>query len=440
MAFKLLQDTCNRHLMITANDDIVIDGNIRENKKLLAAWVVSSFLSRLDKPEIGTTLKDIGKDQMPINIGRFMDNSRVTSKPCIVPTTDLNHVYISGKTNSGKSCASRVIIEEAAQYKNLNILILDPRNQSAGLFVPEDRESFLSLYPEFGMDRNSVHGYKFDYYTPGQTCGQKLPDNLTRLAQGRSIVSFKWLDDKQRCEEFTKILNAVFTFCSKEESPVTHLLIIVEEAQSFTKKRVDGNAKAAAEKAEIALDRMFRETRKYGCCVVNVSQSSKDFSRDYASVRQNTNTKIFLHNSDIEIDYAADFIGNGRQIVQLPPATAIIFNPAWGVIKVKIRPPYSKVWDFSAEDTAKIIQKPALVRSPLAGSPQRLLELIKEHYDRTGQGMNLSEVAIKFGVSSKRKIQGLVGELEHAGYIKTYRINQRGKPRIIEPVNGGGVD
>ena len=124
----------------------------------------------------------------------------------------------------------------------------------------------------------------------------------------------------------------------------------------------------------------------------------------------------------------------------MPCATAIIFNSAWGVIKVKFKPPYSKIWDFSPEDTARIIQKPALARSPLAGSPQRLLELIKEHYDNTGQGMNLSEAAIKFGVSSKRKIQGLVGELEHAGYIKTYRINQRGKPRIIEPVNDRGVD
>ena len=187
---------------------------------------------------------------------------------------------------------------------------------------------------------------------------------------------------------------------------------------------------------------MVREGRKYGCCVIIDSQSIKDFTRDSASIRQNTNTKIFLHNTDREIDYAADFIGNGRQIVQLPPATAIIFNPAWGVIKVKIRPPYSKVWDFSAEDTAKIIQKATTSpsRLSLADDAQGLLELIKEHYDRTGQGMNLSEVAIKFGISSKRKIQGLVDELEHGGYIKTYRINQRGKPRIIEPVNNGGPD
>ena len=426
--------------MITADEDITVDGNIRDNKKLLAAWAVSNFVSRLDKPEVGAALKDIGKDQMPINIGRFMDNSRVTSKPCILPIARFNHVYISGITGSGKSCTSRVIIEEAAQYKDLSILIITPLNQVAGLFVPEDRESFLSLYHDFGMDRNAAHGYKFDYYAPGQNFSQKLPDDRSQLAKGHSIVVLKWLDEKKRCEYFKEILDSALEWCSKEESPITGLLVIIEEAHRFTKKKADDSAKDAAEKAEIALDRMVREGRKYGCCVIIDSQSIKDFTRDSASIRQNTNTKIFLHNTDREVPYAADFIGDGRQIIQLPLATAMIFNPAWGVIKVKIRPPYSKVWDFSAEDTAKIIQKPALVRSPLAGSPQRLLELIKEHYDRTGQGMNLSEVAIKFGVSSKRKIQGLVGELEHAGYIKTYRINQRGKPRIIEPVNDRGVD
>jgi len=440
MAFKLLQDACNKHLMITANDDITVDGNIRDDKKLLAAWVVSSFVNRLDKPEVGSALKDIGKDQMPINIGRFMDNFRVTSKSCSLPITKFNNIYTSGTTGVGKTCTCRVIIEEAAQYKDLSILIISPRNQAAGLFVPEDRESFLSLYPEFGMDRSSAHGYKFDYYAPGQNFGQKLPDDRSQLAQGHSVVVLKWLGEKQRYEHFKEILNSVFRFCSKEESSVTRLLIVIEEAHCFTKKRADDSAKTAAEKAEIALDRMVREGRKYGCCVIIDSQSIKDFTRDSASIRQNTNTKIFLHNTDREIDYAADFIGNGRQIVQLPPATAIIFNPAWGVIKVKIRPPYSKVWDFSAEDTAKIIQKPALTRPRPTSEANRLLELIKEHYDRTGQGMNLSETAIKFGVSSKRRIQGLVDELEHAGYIKTYRISQRGKPRIIEPVNDGRAD
>jgi hypothetical protein len=51
--------------MITADEDITVDGNIRDNKKLLAAWIFSNFVGHLDKPEVSTTLRDIGKDQMP---------------------------------------------------------------------------------------------------------------------------------------------------------------------------------------------------------------------------------------------------------------------------------------------------------------------------------------------------------------------------------------
>lgn len=440
MAFKILQDTCNEHLMITANEDITIDGNIRDNKKLLAAWIVSNFVSRLDKPEVGTTLRDIGRDQMPANIGLFVNNVTVTSKPCILPIAGFNHAYASGTTGSGKSCTGRVIIEEAAQYEDLNILILDPRNQAAGLFVPEDRESFLSLYPEFGMDRDSAHGYKFKYYAPGKNFGHQLPDDLAQLAHGHSIVSFKWLDDRWRCERFTEILNAVFMLCLKEESPITRLLIIVEEAQCFTKKRVDDNAKKAAERAEIALDRMVREGRKYGCCVINISQTIKDFARDSASIRQNTNTKIFLHNSDREIDYAADFIGDGSRIIQLPPATAIIFNPAWGIIKVKIRPPYSKVWDFSAEETKRLVTSGETPLTVLSSDAQQFLAAIQQYYGEKGHGLNLSQASEQLGISSKRRLQQLLDQLETNGFVKSRKLRERGQPRIIEPITSGGAD
>ena len=227
---------------------------------------------------------------------------------------------------------------------------------------------------------------------------------------------------------------------SKEESPITRLLIIVEEAQCFTKKRVDDNAKNAAEKAEVALDRMVRESRKYGCCVINVSQTIKDFARDSASIRQNTNTKIFLHNSDREIDYAADFIGDGRQIIQLPPGTAMIFNPAWGVIKVKIRPPYSKVWDFSAEDTKKLVtsgETPITVLSPAA---QQLLVVIRQYYGEKGHGLNLSQASESLGISSKRRLQQLLGQLECNGFARSRKLRERGQPRIIEPISSGDAD
>ncbi|MHC4131286.1 MAG: hypothetical protein ACYSSP_08930 [Planctomycetota bacterium] len=236
------------------------------------------------------------------------------------------------------------------------------------------------------------------------------------------------------------ILNSVFRLCSKEESSATRLLIVVEEAQCFTKKRVDDNAKKAGEKAELALDRMVRESRKYGCCVINVSQTIKDFARDSASIRQNANTKIFLHNSDREIDYAADFIGDSRQIIQLQPGTAIIFNPAWGVIKVKIRPPYSKVWDFSEKDTKKLVssgETPLTVLSPAA---QEFLLVIRRYCNDKSCGVNMSQAGKIFGISSKRRLQTLISELEHNNFVRTRKLRERGQPRIIEPISSADAD
>ena len=44
---------------------------------------------------------------------------------------------------------------------------------------------------------------------------------------------------------FARILDAVFLACAKEESPSLRLLIAVEEAQLFTKRRVGPEAKEA---------------------------------------------------------------------------------------------------------------------------------------------------------------------------------------------------
>ena len=312
--FRLLREATEKHTMVTPNADIRLDGAVKDDQKLLAARVVSTLVTRLDQPDATTNLKDISKEAMPANVGLIVKNGSVTDNQFDLPLAKCNHTYLSGTTGSGKSYMGRVIVEEAALHEDLNILILDPANQSAGLLVPEDRESILSLYPDFGMKPESARGFDFKYYAPGPSIGKQLPRDLSVLGKGRVIVSLKGLNDRERCKLFYNIIDAIFNDYSSEESATLRLLVVVEEAQRFTKKRVTEDAKAAGEQAENALDRIVREGRKYGCYVNIQSQSIKDFARDSASIRQNTNTKIFLHNSDREVDYAADFIGDGRQI------------------------------------------------------------------------------------------------------------------------------
>ncbi|RKY10511.1 MAG: hypothetical protein DRP56_00780 [Planctomycetota bacterium] len=438
--FRLLREATEKHTMVTPNTDIRIDDAIKDDQKLLAARVVSTLVTRLDKSDATASLKDLTKDAMPANIGRIVKNGNITNDPFDLPLAKCNHTYLSGTTGSGKSYMGRVIVEEAARYEDLNILVLDPANQSAGLLVPEDRESILSLYPGFGMKPESARGFDFNYYAPAHSIGKSLPRDLSALGKGRVIVSFKGLNDNQRCGLFHNILNAVFEDHASEESTTLRLLIVVEEAQRFTKKRVAEDAKTAGQQAENALDRIVREGRKYGCYINIQSQSIKDFARDSASIRQNTNTKIFLHNSDREVDYAADFIGNGRQIIQLEPATAIIYNSIWGAVTVKVRPPLSKVWDFSAGNTQRLLASEETPLAVLSSDAKQLLVIVRQHYNENGSGLNMSNAGGLLGVTSKRQLQQWVNELERKGFVKTRKLRERGNPRIIELISSEGAD
>jgi hypothetical protein len=300
--YSMLQKAFHEQTMITAKEDINVDESIKEDKKLLAAHVVSAMVRRMDKTDkSGLMLENIPPRDMPIRIGLINTNGRTTKKQCDLPFAQFKNFYISGITRSGKSFTGRVIIEEVANKTDVNILVLDPGNQSAGLLLPEDRPEIINKYNEFGLKENSTKAFKFNYYAPAFSFCQSLPNDLGKLADSRSIVSFKNLDDKERYEHFADIINAVFRACSNEESQKPKLFIVIEEAHRFTRRRAVENAKKAARQAEIALDRAIREGQKFGITVNVTSQSIKDYGRDFVSIRQNTTTKIFMHNSDVAV-------------------------------------------------------------------------------------------------------------------------------------------
>jgi hypothetical protein len=159
-----------------------------------------------------------------------------------------------------------------------------------------------------------------------------------------------------------------------------------------------------------------------------ISQSNKDFSRESACVRQNTNTKVFMHNSDREIDYASSFIGDGRQITKLKPGIAIIYNPLWGAVTLKVRPPFSKVWDFGPEQTRKILRPDTISKPILSSDAMKLMSLIKTHKAGNGPALNMSELAASSGISSERRLNEPMDELERCRYIRTSKLRKPGQP------------
>src|SRR5205823_5498982 len=81
----------------------------------------------------------------------------------------------SGTTGSGKSYLARAIVEEASKHKELNVLVLDPRNQFVGLLVPEDRPQILHHYGDFGMSAAQARGFAFSYFAPALPFVSPLP-------------------------------------------------------------------------------------------------------------------------------------------------------------------------------------------------------------------------------------------------------------------------
>jgi DNA helicase HerA-like ATPase len=344
------------------------------------------------------------------------------------------HLYISGTTGGGKSFLARVLVEEAARHKSLNVLVLDPRNQSIGILVPEDRPKILEQYEQFRMKSENARGFKFIYFAPGLSYASPLPPDLSTLAAGRSIVSFKGLDDEKRCALAGNILDAAFEACNAQESESPRLLIVVDEAQLFTRRRLDESAKQTAAKVERALDRIAREGRKFGIVLALVSQTMKDFAYELASIRQMTTAKIFLRNSDREIEYADDIIGDGRLLVQLPTGTALVHNANWGVVRIRVRPPYSKVFELGDAEIRRLVGKDKDAAKTLTTAAQSLFAIINEHGSSPGQPLNMSRASELAGINSKRRFLDLIGELEQAGVIRTKKLIERGRPRVIELV------
>ncbi len=426
-------ETLSEQLMVTPNEDIRLDGSVVEQAKRLAPRAVSAILGRVDRAErIQRVLPDPSAGPT-ISVGLQMVDERVADQPFEPALSQIVHATISGATGSGKSILLRVMAEEAAGHDEVGVLVLDPRNQAAGMLVPEDRQDLLRRYTAFGL--SGPRGFPFSYFAPALPGVPSLPEDLGDLVEGRSIVSFKGLGDAERCDLFARVLDAVFERRSAQEVTGVRLVVLVEEAQLFTRRLAGDRAKPAAARAETALDRILREGRKYGVCAVTSSQSVMDFTRDAASIRQNAKTKVFMHNSDREIEYARDYLDDPRVIVRLRPGEALFCNPAWGVVKVAVRPPRSKVWDLSDSETVVLLRGMSASAKQTSPDALGLLEIIRALRQQTGEPPNVTQAGQAAGVTSRRRLQGLLRELVDAGRVRTRRLRDQGQPRVIEAID-----
>jgi hypothetical protein len=316
----------------------------------------------------------------------------------------------------------------------VNVVILDPRGQWTGLLVPEDRGEILGRYREFGLDPSHARSFDFTYYGIGQGLGKPLPADLGELAVGRHVVGLKGLDDRERCEWASKVFDALFEACAVGESARLRLLVGIEEAIQFIRKGVVDEAKEAAEKVELALDRIAREGRKYGIGVLAISQSSRDFSYSMASVRENIATHVFMANGSAESEYAAGYLGAGYELSSLKTGEALIQNAEWGVVRVAVRPPLSKVWEPMEAEVRTLFGGLDVAGPTLSSSARAVLEAAMADHRAAGRPVRLASIVERLGITSRRRIDQIVVELEAAGVARFDRLNERGRPLVLTPV------
>ena len=431
-----LQEAVERQFMVFPRNDILLGGSVQDEKKLAGARVVLDLLQRLDRvPESRTGPIHLPKGIMPVWIGSLLDAGNRDGQPCELSIDLTGHIFTSGSTGSGKSFLGRVIVEGAAAHKDLQIVILDPSNQWFGLLSPEERPEILSRYERFGLKRDFARSFDFTYHGIAQGLGDPLPTDLRELANGRRIISFKGMDDRLRCTVFADIMNALFEGCAVSESDLPKLLVLIEESHRFTQKGVAKEDRDAAQRAELSISRCAREGRKYGMRLLFLSQCAMDFTQELLAVRQCITTRAFMHNTDREIEYAADFLDDAKAIVTLPPGEAFLCNPEWGVVKLAVRPPLSKVWEPDDRELRSLLGSAARLEARLSESARAVLKIARESQEKSGDPVRLDSIARQLGITSRRRVMGIMEELKNASLARFDRLDERGHPVVIIPVS-----
>ena len=107
-------------------------------------------------------------------------------------------------------------------------------------------------------------------------------------------------------------------------------------------------------------------------------------------------------------------------------------NAAWGSVTVRLRPPRSKVWEYSEDEVAAQLRGETSKSESLSLEAMSALATITAFHRTRGRGPIVSELGAELGMTSKRRLLRLIDELESSGRIRTRWLPERGKPRVIE--------
>lgn len=298
-----------------ATQDLMVDGTTVERSKATPGQAVNAVIQELEAANVARTRSAPNDGPM---VGTLAGTRQVVG---FDPTEYFEHLYLAGKTGSGKSYLKRVLIENAAAC-GAHVLTITPTDtQSLGVAFPYTGGGDLPLDV-------SGQALRAECYWPGHDQLLDLPNDSTDLLTEVTALTCKNLDAEQTNEVLADLLAAVY----EAEFPADEPLVLgLDEAQVLT-----GEAKDL-------LMKIVKEKRKDNVHVVVATQSPMEFKRQYSDIRENTAT-VFLRGE--YFSYAEDFthiLDSTQEVADLDRGQAILHSMDLDRVTVDVRPPVSQV-------------------------------------------------------------------------------------------------
>jgi len=227
------------------------------------------------------------------------------------------HTLVAGATGSGKTVASKVLVEEALK-KNASVIVFDPTAQWSGFLRENKDRGMFRLYNIFGMKKDEARAFNGNVYTI--TDPLKRIDIKNYIKPGEiTIFSIHKLDPRKIDILVANTITEIFQ-ANLEESKGLKTVIVYDEVHRLLAK-FGGSGEGFK-----AIERAVREFRKWGVGLILISQVLSDF---VGEIKANIGTEIQMRTryegdlKRIKMKYGADIL---KSIVRASVGTGMIQN------------------------------------------------------------------------------------------------------------------
>jgi hypothetical protein len=261
----------------------------------------------------------------------------------------LTHGISAGATGAGKSVSAMILSEELLKRK-VPVVVFDPTAQWTGFLRPCRDERMFKLYPKFGLrpeDARRFKGRIIQVTDPGMTIDIRdfmIPGEIT-------IFLINRLEPAQLDEFVRKTMNDMFKI-PWPEAKMLKLLIVYDEVHRLLPKY-------GGKGGYVALERGFREFRKWGLGLWVISQVLMDFK---GTIRANISNEIQMrtkYTGDIKRISQKYGFQYASTTTKLKTGTGMVQNAEYNEGKpyfIEFRPLLHDTGRLSEEEVAEYIK------------------------------------------------------------------------------------